>query len=131
MTPSGDQVASAVAGAATTGAAAWLSFAGNVAVQLLGVPLPVVVAAIAGALLARVYLPTIAFASALGRSVLWVVTGCVTAQGVSAVVTLPVGVLGISALLISGLGPRLWPVIVDASPELLKNFLSKLGGKAP
>jgi len=130
MTPSGgDQVASAVAGAATTGVAAWLSVAGDVAVHLLGVPLPVVVAAIAGALLARVYLPALLFAAAFGRSIVWIIAGCVTAQGISSIATLPVGVLGLIALLASGLGPKLWPVLVETAPQLLKSWLSKIGGK--
>jgi hypothetical protein len=136
VTASGDQVTSAVAGVATTGAAAWLAMAGDVAIQLLGVPLPVVVAAIAGALLARVYLPTLAFAAALGRSMVWAIVACVGSQGASAAigvasVTVPVGALGLVALLLSGLGPKLWPVLVEQAPLMLRGWLGKLGGGEP
>ena len=132
----GEQAVNGVAGVAMTGGAAWLSVVGDVALQLLGVPLPVVMAAVGGSLLARSYLPTLTFWAALGRSALWMVIGCVGAQGLSAVVavtgsTPAVGLLGILALAISGLGPKAWPVLVAQTPIVVKTWTAKLGGSQP
>jgi hypothetical protein len=125
----GDQAASTVAGAAAAGASGWMATVGQVVVQLVGVPLPVVMAALAGTLLARVYLPPLAFGAALLRSFLWLVVGCIGSQGIAAIsIAIPVGALGLVAMMISGLGPRLWPVLVERSPALLERWLGKFGG---
>lgn len=129
MAVNGDQIANAAAGAATTAAAAWLSAAGDIVTHLLGVPLPVVIASIAGAFLARVYLPPLAFAAALVRSGIWVIVGCVLSQGISAAASLQVGWLGMLALAVSGLGPKLWPVLVEMAPELLQAGIARFTKK--
>jgi len=129
-----DQAVSTTAGVAMTGATGWLSAAGEVAVQLLGVPLPVVVGATAGALLARGTQEPASFLQAGLRSLLWIVIGCVCAQGAQAILgwalgaALPVGVLGFAALLFSGLGPKLWPVLTDQAPLVLRRWLKTIGG---
>jgi len=130
----GDQAVSTAAGVAATGATGWLAAAGEVAVQLLGVPLPVVVGATAGALLARGSQDPAPFWKAGLRTSLWIVVGCVCAQGAQAVLAwamgavLPIGVLGFAALLFSGLGPKLWPVLTDQAPLVLRRWLKTIGG---
>jgi len=117
-----------------TGATGWLSAAGEIAIQLLGVPLPVVIGATAGALLARGAQDPVPFGKAVIRTGLWIIVGCVCAQGAQAVIgwgmgkELPVGVLGFSALLICLLGPRLLPILQEQAPQLLKRWISKVGG---
>jgi hypothetical protein len=131
----GDQAASAAVGGAAAAASGWMSTVGNVAVQLVGVPLPVVIAALAGALLARVYLPPLPFGAALLRAFLWLLVGCIGSQGVAEIITVtasisvPVGLLGGLAMLVSGLGPKLWPVLVEQAPLMLKHWLAKFGGR--
>ena len=132
-----DQAVNAAGAIASAGAAGWFSQAGEIAVQLLGVPLPVVLAAIAGAFLARTYQEPCSYLSALGRSVGWIVFGCAGAQAAVAVTSaatesfkIPVGALAFLALLISGLAPKLWPVLVEQAPIVLRRVLRMIGGSS-
>ena len=117
-----------------TGATGWLSAAGEIAVQLLGVPLPVVVGATAGALLARGSQEPVPFWKAGLSTLVWIIVGCVCAQGAQAIVgwamgaALPAGVLGFGALLSSLLGPKLLPVLNEQAPAVLRRWLGKIGG---
>jgi len=132
-----DQVANAAGAIVSAGAAGWFAQAGEIAVQLLGVPLPVVLAAIAGAFLARTYQEPCSYISALGRSFGWVVFGCAGAQAAVAITStasetfkVPVGALAFIALLISGLAPKLWPVLVEQAPIVLRRVLRLVGGSS-
>lgn len=71
--------------AAASGAGAVATSIGEVTTPLLGVPLPVVLAAIAGAMLARAYLEPIGFFKSAGRVLGWVVLGCALAPLVQAI----------------------------------------------
>lgn len=122
------------AAAAACGGGAWLTSLSDAAVKLLGVPLPVVLGAAAGAFLARAYLPSeradgtpIGYFRALTVSAAWTVGGSAAAPMVHALVpalvgmvipgstlALPAGALAGIAGLIAALpawGPKLWPLI--------------------
>lgn len=79
----GDVAASAVA--ATSGTASVVTAIAGIVEPILGVPLPVVLAAIAGAALARAFRPAIGFFRAVGRVTGWVVLGCALAPTAKAV----------------------------------------------
>jgi hypothetical protein len=103
--------AASCAAAATTATAWWWSLLGDAAVQLLGVPLPVALAAATGAFLARTYQTPASFARAIAGSVSWVVGACALAPLASplalkyAGVELPAGALAGAAFAIALAGP--------------------------
>jgi hypothetical protein len=68
---------SAAAVAAGSGAATVLSAVGEVTMQFLGVPLPVVLACGTGAWIARVYSPSARFFPAIAATMGWTIAGCV------------------------------------------------------
>jgi hypothetical protein len=71
--------AASCAGAAVTAAGTWWSLLGDAAVQLLGVPLPVALAAATGAFLARTYQDAQPLWKAFAGSASWVVGACALA----------------------------------------------------
>jgi hypothetical protein len=99
------------AGAAVSAAGTFWSLIGDVAVQLLGVPLPVALAAATGAFLARTYQDAQPILRALSGSFCWVVGGCALAPLAGPVaekyagVTLPAGALAGMAFAIALTGP--------------------------
>jgi len=112
------------AAAGSVGAAAVM--VGDFALQLLGVPLPVVIGSAAGAGLARSFMEPVGFLRALVLTVAWTLIGCVGAPLAHAVgpavalavfnreVVLPAGVLaGLGAAIASSpcWMPKLWPAI--------------------
>lgn len=109
-----DGAAGAVAGASVAGAV--LTAAGDVALQILGVPLPVVLAAIAGAMLARAYLPPVGFFKAAARVLGWVVLGCALAPSAQAIVAkvlsgaLPTNALAGMAAIVAA--AEAWPMLL-------------------
>jgi len=123
MTPAaGEQVAGAVAGST---AAMWI---GDFVLQLVGVPFPVVVAAAAGAGLARAFDEPVGFMRALGLAALWTAIGCTCAPLAQAIIPALVhavfnreivlqanALAGIAAMLSSCTwwGPRVWPLIAN------------------
>jgi hypothetical protein len=103
--------AASCAGAAVTAAGTWWSLIGDVAVQLLGVPLPVALAASTGAFLARTYQPAAALWRAFAGSACWVVGACALAPLAAPIaqkyagVELPAGALAGVAFAIALAGP--------------------------
>lgn len=100
---------------ATTGAGAILADAGEIALQLVGVGLPVVLAAFTGAFLARAYAPPANFWRALGASCLWTVAGCAAAPGFGLLaskfgIELSAVPLALAALVVALIGPMLLPI---------------------
>ena len=111
--------------------AAWASALGDAAMQFLGVPLPVVLGAAAGAFLARAYLPAVddagkavGYLRALAGSAAWTIAGSVGSPTAAAIVpallpgsvVVPAGAIaGLAALIASAPAwwPRVWPLIVD------------------
>ena len=112
-------------GAAAGGAVAALSFVSEVAMQLLGVPLPVVMAAAAGAGAARSFMEPVGFFRALSITVLWTIIGCTCAPLAQVVikaaasmagahVDLPTNTLAAAAAVLASVpwwGPKVWPFI--------------------
>jgi len=125
-------VCGVVMGGAATVAAAVLTAAGDVAVAVMGVPLPVVMASAAGAGLARSFLPAVSFWQAAGATGLWTVLGCAGApfaQSALPALLSPLGVqmvlpanalAGIAATVASSpwWGPKVWPLVVQRFPWL-------------
>jgi hypothetical protein len=129
-----DQVQSLpIAGAAAVSAGgAWLSVAADVAMEIFGVPLQVVLAALTGAFGARVFLPPVAFWQAAGATVLWTAMGSflpqlgmwIAASWISG--TPPQGALAGVALLIAFGGQRVAPIIWEEGGAALRRKLSGL-----
>lgn len=107
---SGSDAASCAAAAASA-AATWWSLIGDAAVQLLGVPLPVALAAATGAFLARTYQMATPLLHAIAGSSCWVVGACALAPLAAplaekyAGMALPTGALAGAAFAISLGGP--------------------------
>jgi hypothetical protein len=99
------------AGAAASAAGTWWSLLGDAAVQLLGVPLPVVLAAATGAFLARTYQVAQPILRAVAGSASWVVGACALAPLAAPIaekyagIALPAGALAGAAFAIALAGP--------------------------
>lgn len=111
--------------AAASGAGAVATSIGEVTTPFLGVPLPVVLAAIAGAMLARAYLEPIGFFKAAARVIGWVIVGCTLAPFAQAIfgkllgAALPTNALaGMAAIVASA----------EALPMLLRWLRSEFPG---
>lgn len=123
--------------AATSGAAAWIAVAKDLALELFGVPLPALLAALCGASGARYFLPPAGFWSAAGGTAIWTAGGCfgaqvalwLAAQWIAA--PMPQGVLAGMALLVASLGPVVWPVVVKEAPEAARRLLRRFSGGKP
>jgi len=114
-----------VCGAVAGWLIAALSFVGEVAMQLLGVPLPVVMAAAAGAGAARSFMEAVGFIRALAMTVVWTIIGCTgaplaqvvikaAASIAGAQVDLPTNTLAGAAAVLASVpwwGPKVWPFI--------------------
>jgi hypothetical protein len=117
--------AASCAAAATTATATWWSLLGDVAVQLLGVPLPVVLAGATGAFLARTYQAATSFGRAFAGSASWVVGACALAPLADPIaqkyagIVLPAGALAGAAFAIALAGPFLLRFGID---QLHKRF---------
>ena len=106
--------------------------AADVAVQLFGVPLPVVLAALTGALGARVFLPPVSFWRAVAMSVFWTFAGAFGAQLALWLAskfisgTSPSGALAGVALLVAFLGQRVAPILWESGGAALQRRLDGL-----
>jgi hypothetical protein len=103
-------------------------------VQLLGVGLPVVIAAAGGALIARSYLPPVGFFRALWYTGLWTIAGCVLAPvaqivGAKIGTEIPGPALAGIALIVAGAAPFVWPVLIETLPGIAKRWLGRYGEK--
>lgn len=109
-----------------------ISVAADVALQLFGVPLPVLLAALTGALGARVFLPPVAFWRAAAMSLFWTLAGAFLAQLALWAVqkwlngSAPTGALAGVALVISALGQRIAPILWNEGGEALKRKFRNL-----
>lgn len=122
--------------AVCSGAGAVITAAGQVTTELLGVPLPAVMAAMAGALLARAYLPSVGFFNALARVTGWVILGCAFAPLAQAIAAkllgnaLPAGVqAGLAAIVAAA---EAWPLLIawvrQEFPALAARIFGAKGG---
>lgn len=121
--------------AAVSGIGTWMSMASEAAMQLFGVPLPVVLAALTGACGARVFLEPTTFWRALGASVFWTLAGAfgtqlmlwIAAQWLTG--TPPAGVQAGVALVTAALGQRVAPIVWDKGGAALERRLDLLFNK--
>lgn len=103
----------AVAAAGTSAAAAWWAAAKEIAAELFGVPLPVVLAAATGAFGSLSFVSATTYGKTLGIGVLWTVIGTFGSQLALSVVgawlgvTVPAGALAGAAILVAAAGPVL------------------------
>lgn len=129
-----DSLSSLPAACAVAGTAActWFAVAAEVAMQIFGVPLPVLLASLTGALGARVFLPQQPFWRALFVSVFWTFAGAFGAQLVLWLASAwlekppPPGVLAGVALLAAALGQRVAPILWNKGGEALERRLDGL-----
>lgn len=115
-----------VCGAAAGAAGTVISFISEIAVQTLGVPLPVVLASAAGAGLARAQGDPVSFVKAAWLTALWTAIGCICAPFAQALLPAILKVAGIDLVLpsnalavvaaavssVSWWGPIVWPLIL-------------------
>lgn len=107
----------AATAATAGGVGSFLAGLAEVAQQLFGVPLPVLLAAMTGACGVRVFLPPAGFWLAFSSSVFWTFTGAFSAQFVLWLTgkylegSPPSGALAFMALLTSAFGQRIAPII--------------------
>lgn len=121
--------------AAASGLGAWITLASEAAVQLFGVPLPVVLAALTGACGARVFLPPAPFWHAVLGCVFWTLAGgflpqfvlWIAAQWLSG--TPPTGVISGIALMTAALGQRVAPILWNKGGAALERKLDGLWPK--
>lgn len=129
-----DSLDSGVAACAAAGSAltTGICIAADVAVQLFGVPLQVVLAALTGALGARVFLPPVSFWRAVTIAVFWTFAGALGAQLALWVASLwlsgapPPGVLAGLALGVAAAGQRVAPILWDSGGAALQRKLDGL-----
>lgn len=120
--------------ASTSGAATVISTLTEVTTQILGVPLPVVLAALTGAWIARSYTPSKNFAAALFGTLGWTTAGCVLSPLAAALVKhyasleFPTNALAGLALIVSAGIPLLLPILIEKVPEIVRARLDKLKG---
>lgn len=123
------------AGAACAAGASALSTAicaaADVAMQVFGVPLPVVLAALTGACAARIFLPPAPFWRAFWMCAVWTAAGAFGVQLVLWVVSSwigapPNGVLAGLAMLTSFLGQRVVPIVWEDGGEALKRKINSM-----
>lgn len=121
-------------GSAVAGGLSWAASVSEVTVELLGVGLPVVLASTAGSLLARSYVDAdVPYPRAIAATLAWIVFGCFSAPAAMVVAerfgyALPTSAQAFLALLISSIGPRLYPVVVDGVTDWVKDWIAKRKG---
>lgn len=129
MEPAKDMAATA----AVTGAASFWASLKGVAFELLGVPLPVVLAAATGAFLARTFVQSTSYPKAVLAGIMWTLAGVFLSNLTLSLMGFkdaPTSILAGVALLISGLGQAIWPVLAAKVPAAVGRFLDGLfGGK--
>lgn len=103
--------------------------------ELLGVPLPVVLAAATAAFAARSFLPPTTYVRALSEGLAWTLIGVFLSNLGLAVISVWTGkessstILAGVALLIAGLGQICLPVIAAKLPTAIGRRIDQLGGK--
>lgn len=128
----------AAAGAGVSAVSAWIAIAADAAMQVFGVPLPVVLAALTGAFGARVFLPPAPFWRSITTTVLWTAAGAFLAQLALWVATAwftgppPSGALAGLALVCAFIGQRCAPILWERGGAALARMLDQIGkGNAP
>lgn len=131
-----DAITAGATGAAA-GIAAILGAVKGIALDLFGVPLPVILAAATAAFAARSFLPPTSYPKALVAGMVWTLVAvflsnlAIALAGLWLDKELPAAALAGVALLIAGLGQLLWPVLREKLPMLLAHQLDRFGGGSP
>lgn len=118
--------------ASTSGIAGGLAMVGDVALQLFGVPLPVLCASVTGACGARVFLPPATFWRAFWSSTFWTGAGVFASQFVLWMASKwldgapPTGALAGIALALSAFGQRVVPILWDRGGAALERKLDQI-----
>lgn len=121
--------------ALASGVGTWMALVSEAALQLFGVPLPVVLAALTGACGARVFLPPVPFLHAALSSVFWTATGTFLPQlllwvaGSLMTAGAPAGVVAGIALMTAALGQRVAPIVWEKGGAALERKLDGLWPK--
>lgn len=119
--------------AAASGLGAYFTLAQDAVLQLFGVPLPVMLAALTGACGARVFLPPSPFWTAAVSSIFWTLAGAFLPQMVIWVASQwikaapPAGVIAGVALMVSALGQRVAPIVWTKGGDALGRIFDGLG----
>ncbi len=122
----------AVSGVSAAGAV--ITTLRDVAMDVMGVPLPVVLAAIAGAFGARSYLAPVGFVRGVSGSMLWALIACGCAPLAQTIIAamsgwqLPTTALSGVAVLIAAGGQIAAPVVAEELPHLVRRCFAKFGG---
>jgi hypothetical protein len=130
-----EAASTAIGGASAVGAG--YAAAKDVALELFGLPLSVVLAAAAGAFLVRSYLKPVGFLRGLWGSSCWTVIACFVTplahQGLASGMgwSLSNAALAGVALLVAALGQVVAPVVITELPCWIKRWMRKLTGGAP
>ena len=115
--------------AAGSGTATVLSAIGEVTLQILGVPLPVVLACGTGAWIARSYAPASSLLAALPGTAGWTIAGCVLAPLAAALarrylgLELPTNALAGIGLIVSLVLPMVLPILKEEGPRRLRAWI--------
>lgn len=129
-----------VCGAAAGSAGTALAMLGDFALQVLGVPLPVVLASAAGAGLARSFADPVGFWRALALTTVWTIIGCAGAPLAQAIgpalvqlalnreVTLPANTLAALGAIV-GSAPWWWPKAWPVAAAWLEGRFGNARGK--
>lgn len=118
-----------IATAAASGVTAWWAAAKEIALELFGVPLPVVLAAATGAFGALSFVSATTYLRTLGVGAFWTVAASFGAQlalsliGAWAGITIPTGALAGAAILVAAAGPVL---VTRAHVQKLRDAVGRL-----
>jgi hypothetical protein len=124
----------AIAAAASSASAAgsWASFASEATLQMFGVPIGVVLAAMTGAFGARVFMPNESLPRVVVSTMLWTCSGAFLPQlalwmmGIWLTKDPPHGAMAGAALIIAFGGQRVVPILWGEGGDALKRRLSNL-----
>lgn len=112
---------------------AFVAAAKGVALELFGVPLPVVLAAATGAFAARTFLQPTTYVRALGAGFVWTLIGVFGSSLVLSLLAgwtgkeIPAPALAGAALALALGGQLFWPVIVSRAPSALERLIERIG----
>ena len=115
--------------AATSALGSWWLIAGQVVIEIFGVPIQTVIAAITASFAAQTFRPVTGLARTLGSGALWAMVGSFGANAASVAalawhnITVPGGALAGVAMLIAGSAPFIMPVLIKEGPEIVQRWL--------
>ena len=118
--------------AAGSAIGSWWAVAAQVAVELFGVPIQVVIAAITASFTAQTFRPLSGVLPTLGSGTLWAMVGsfganfAVVALNAWFSISIPAGALAGVAMIIAGAAPFLAPVLIREGPAAVARWLKNI-----